>query len=155
MTPTNKAKSNVRPLVVLAVLSLVICGLLFPLAVTGLGQVLFPYQANGELVQVNGCVVGSNLIAQNTTLPIFFQPRNDSASGVDPDITISDAYSQAARISNSTSIPLTNITALVDHNEEGTFWIFGTPYANALRLNLLLIQTFPARYQGFPLTGCH
>jgi potassium-transporting ATPase KdpC subunit len=146
---------HLRPLIILAVLSMVVCGLLFPVVITGIGQVLFPYQANGELVQVNGCTVGSNLIAQNTTLPIFFQPRNDSASGVDPDITIADAYAQAARISNATSIPQGNITALVNQNEEGTFWIFGTPYVNALKLNLLLIQTFPNKYEGFPLSGCH
>ena len=85
----NKEKLNFKPIVGLAVISLLICGLFFPLLVTGIGQVLFPYQANGEIVQLNGKDVGSNLIAQNFTLPIFFHPRNDSASGVDPDITAS------------------------------------------------------------------
>ena len=81
---------NLRPIIGLALVSLLICGLLFPLLITGIGQVFFPYQANGEIVQLNGQAVGSNLIAQNFTSPIFFQTRNESqsASGVDPDITL-------------------------------------------------------------------
>ena len=84
----KKEKWSFRPIVTLAVVSLIICGMLFPLFITVLGQVFFPYQANGEIVQFNGRTVGSNLISQNFSLPIFFHARNDSASGVDPDITI-------------------------------------------------------------------
>ena len=61
----NKEKWNFKPIVGLAVVSLLICGLFFPLLVTGIAQVFFPYQANGEIVQLNGKAVGSNLIAQN------------------------------------------------------------------------------------------
>ena len=64
-------------------------------------------------------------------------------------------YSQIPRISERTRIPQSNITALVNQNEEGTFWIFGNAYANVLKVNLLLVRTFPLRYEGFPLTGCH
>ena len=155
LTSVEQGRWNLRPVIALALLSLVTCGLLFPLVVTGLGQVLFPYQANGELVKLNGCTVGSNLISQNTTRPEFFHPRNDSASGVDPDITVQDAYSQIPRISGQTRIPQSNITVLVNQNEEGTFWIFGNAYVNVLKVNLLLVRTFPLRYEGFPLTGCH
>src|SRR5664280_2674176 len=88
----NKEKISFKPIIGLALVSLLICGLIFPLVVTGIAQVFFPYQANGEIVQLNGKSVGSNLIAQNFSLPIFFHPRNDSASGVDPDITLKDAY---------------------------------------------------------------
>jgi len=137
------------PAVRLAVISLVLCGLVFPLVVTGIAQVFFPSQANGSLVQFHGKYVGSNLIAQNFSLPIFFHPRNDSASGVDPDITIQDANSQIPRITSATGISVDVLQQIVNQNEEGTFWIFGTPYVNVLRINLVLIQTNSSAYQAF------
>ena len=145
----NKEKWNFKPIVGLAVVSLLICGLFFPLLVTGIAQVFFPYQANGEIVQLNGKAVGSNLIAQNFTLPIFFHPRNDSASGVDPDITLQDAYSQIPRISNATGISSAALTNIVNQNQEGTLWIFGSPYVNVLRVNLELIKEYPSAYSEF------
>jgi K+-transporting ATPase ATPase C chain len=145
----NKEKWNFKPIAGLAVVSLLICGLFFPLLVTGIAQVFFPYQANGEIVQLNGKAVGSNLIAQNFTLPIFFHTRNDSASGVDPDITLQDAYSQIPRISNATGISSAALTNIVNQNQEGTLWIFGSPYVNVLRVNLELIKEFPSAYSEF------
>ena len=133
----------------LAVISLVLCGLLFPLVTTGIAQVFFPSQANGSLVQFHGRNVGSNLIAQNFSLPIFFHSRNDSASGVDPDITVQDAYSQISGIHETTGIPVSALRQIVNQNEEGVFWIFGNPYVNVLRLNLALIQTGNVAYNGF------
>jgi potassium-transporting ATPase KdpC subunit len=132
---------NGSPAIRLAVISLVLCGLVFPLVITGIAQVFLPSQANGSLVRLHGKKVGSSLIAQNFSLPIFFHPRNDSASGVDPDITVQEAYSQTPRISSATSISVDMLQQVVNQNEEGTFWIFGTPYVNVLRLNLVLIQT--------------
>ena len=154
MTTKQKQKwslKNLRPIIGLTLVSLVICGLFFPLLITGIGQVFFPYQANGEIVQLNGQAVGSNLIAQNFTLPIFFQTRNESqsASGVDPDITLQQAYSQIPRISNATGIPVDSLTNIVNQNQEGTLWIFGSPYVNVLRINLVLIKEYPAIYSGF------
>jgi len=133
----------------LAVISLVLCGLVFPLVVTGIAQVFFPSQANGSLVRFNGKNVGSSLIAQNFSLPIFFHPRNDSASGVDPDITVQDAYSQIPRINSATSISVDMLQQIVNQNEEGTFWIFGSPYVNVLSINLVLIQTNSSAYRAF------
>lgn len=64
-----------RPaLVLFAVLSL-ITGLLYPLAVTGVAQAVFPAQANGSLVQVNGKAVGSDLIGQQFSNPGYFWGR--------------------------------------------------------------------------------
>ncbi|MCL4435819.1 MAG: potassium-transporting ATPase subunit C [Thaumarchaeota archaeon] len=137
-----------RPVIGLAGASLLICGLFFPLLVTGLAQVLMPFQANGELVQLNGRYVGSNLIAQNFTSPFFFHPRNDSASGVDPHITLSDAYSQMSRIQRATGISYDDLKMIVNQNVEGTFWVFGSPYVNVLQLNLLLIKTYPSTYNN-------
>jgi K+-transporting ATPase ATPase C chain len=149
MTTEQKEKWNFKPIVGLAVISLLICGLFFPLLITGLGQVFFPYQSNGEIVRLNGHAVGSNLIAQDFTLPIFFHPRNDSASGVDPDITLQDAYSQIPRIRNATGIPADSLTRIVNQNQEGTIWIFGSPYVNVLQINLALIKEYPSVYSEF------
>lgn len=149
MQTSKKQKWHFRTAITLTLLSLLICGIVFPLLVTGLAQIFFPNQANGEIVQLNGQSVGSNLIAQNFTLPIFFHPRNDSASGVDPDITIQDAYSQISRIQNATGIPIEALTQIVNQNTEGTYWIFGSPYVNVLRLNLALVKAYPSVYSGF------
>jgi potassium-transporting ATPase KdpC subunit len=149
----QKEKYNFKPIIGLALVSLLICGLFYPFLITGIGQVFFPNQANGDLVQLNGQSVGSNLIAQSFTLPIFFHTRNEtadpSASGVDPDILIQDAYSQIPGISNATGLSVDSLTAIVNQNQEGTFWVFGTPYVNVLRVNLLLIKDYPSIYGNF------
>jgi len=151
MTTEQKEKWDLKPIVGLALVSLLICGLFFPLLITGIGQVFCPYQSNGEIVQLNGQAIGSNLIAQNFTLPIFFQERNESqsASGVDPDITLQQAYLQIPRISNETGIAANSLTNIVNQNEEGTLWIFGSPYVNVLRINLALIRAYPSIYHSF------
>ena len=143
-------KPNYRPVVGLALVSLILCGLFFPLLVTGIAQVIFPYQANGEIVRLNGRDVGSSLIAQGFNSPKLFHARdaNQSASGVDPDITLADALLQVPRISSASGIPSANLTSIVNGNVEGTLWIFGSPYVNVLKLNLILINENPTVYQN-------
>lgn len=64
-----------RPAIVLTIALLLIVGILYPLAVTGAAQALFPSQANGSLVYVNGKPIGSSLIGQYWTQPQYFHGR--------------------------------------------------------------------------------
>ncbi len=59
-------------------LALVVCGI-YPVAVWALGQLLFPHQANGSLIEVDGHAVGSSLIGQPFSGPTYFHPRPSSA----------------------------------------------------------------------------
>ena len=138
-----------KPMLRVAVISLLLCGLLFPIIVTGFAQVLMPYQANGELVQYRGRYVGSIWVAETFNSSMFFHPWNASASGVDPDITLQDAYSQIPRIHNATGIPSDSIKQIVDSNVEWTLFVTGDPFVNVLRLNLILIQDYPSVYSAY------
>jgi len=131
---------------------MLLCGLVFPLVITGFAQILLHDQANGSLAHLNGSngrTVGSYVVAQNFSQPFFFHSRNVtlSASGVDPDITLADALSQIPRISAATNIPQNNLSNLVSQNVERTSFVFGDEYVNVLRVNLALIQAYQSIYQ--------
>ena len=75
---------QIRPaLVIVGVLTL-LTGLVYPLAVTGFAAILFPRQAEGSLVEVNGKVVGSHLIAQDFSSDRYFHPRPSATTAPDP-----------------------------------------------------------------------
>jgi K+-transporting ATPase ATPase C chain len=81
-------RTHLRPAIVLTLLLCLVTGLLYPGVVTGLAQLLFPWQAHGSLVRANGRVVGSALIGQPFTRPEYFHPR-PSAAGRGYDATAS------------------------------------------------------------------
>lgn len=70
----KKGNTLMKALGISAIL-IVLCGLVFPLLMTGIGQLIFPYQANGSMVWVDGKVIGSELIGQDFTDPRFFHGR--------------------------------------------------------------------------------
>jgi potassium-transporting ATPase KdpC subunit len=63
----------------MTIVTAVLFGLIYPLAMTGVAQVIFPGAANGSLVKVNGRVVGSSIIGQQFTSARYFQPRPSAA----------------------------------------------------------------------------
>jgi K+-transporting ATPase ATPase C chain len=69
------------PAVRMAVLLLILCGVLYPLAVVGVGQAVFPHQANGSLIVRHGQIIGSRLIGQNVVGPEWFWGRPSGTAG--------------------------------------------------------------------------
>ncbi len=136
-------------------------GILYPLTVTILGQTFFPGNSNGQLIVKEGRVIGSKLIGQNFTKPIYFHSRPSvcnynplqsgasnlsirnpnirfaSGSGLDPHITIEDANKQITRIARARKLEEIKIKELINkHSIKGLF--FNNSIINALEVNLEL-----------------
>jgi len=78
-------KKNFLIAVWFTLVTTVMFGVLYPMAITGLAQVLFPGRANGQLIERNGKIVGSRIIGQASTQPGYFHSRPSSAgTGYDP-----------------------------------------------------------------------
>jgi potassium-transporting ATPase KdpC subunit len=82
-------KKNLIISVLMTIATTILLGIIYPLVVTGVAQVLFPRKANGELIEVNGKLIGSHLIGQGFSGQSYFHSRLSSA-GTGYDATASN-----------------------------------------------------------------
>jgi K+-transporting ATPase ATPase C chain len=182
-----------------AAISLVLCGIVYPLAVLAVSQVAFCGSADGSLVRRDGTLVGSALLGQATGEPRYFHPRPSAAgdgydamasagsnlgpsnpdlaaavakraaayraenglaattpvpvdavtasgSGLDPEISPTNARLQTARVAAARRLPLSLVRRLVDEHTTGRFLgVLGEPGVNVLQLDLALDRASAAR----------
>ncbi len=72
-------KKNLITAILMTIATTILFGMVYPLVVTGLSQVIFPKQANGQLIQQDGKTVGSRIIGQGFSGPGYFHPRPSAA----------------------------------------------------------------------------
>jgi potassium-transporting ATPase KdpC subunit len=146
---------HIRPLLAVLGLMAVLLMAAYPLVLAGIDSAASPNSAAGSPMNCDGNDAGSSLIGQNVTSPMLFHIRNASASasGVDPDITPSDAYGQVPSVANATGIPSSSLDYLIAqniaHNEAENAGFLAPDYVDVNALNLELIQLYPAVYAGF------
>ena len=146
-----------KPLMLTLVLML-ICGLAYPVLMTGLGQAFFPDQASGSLVSVNGQAVGSRLVGQNFTDPRFMKKDMEAfleanpdikkediptdlltapGSGLEPYISPAAAAVQIPALAKATNLSENHLKDIVKKHTRGKFLgVFGGETVNVLLVNL-------------------
>ena len=78
-------KKNLTTAILMTVATTILFGIIYPLVVTGLAQLIFPEKANGQLIHREGKTIGSSIIAQGFSSPGYFHPRPSFAgNGYDP-----------------------------------------------------------------------
>jgi len=134
----------------LAVLT-VLTGIVYPLVVTGIAQVVFPRTANGSLIVDADKAVGSDLIGQpfddpkyfwsrpSATSPMPYNGASSSGSNQGPHISVAAADYQVARVAKARNMSIDDVRSIVAANTSGrTFGILGEPRVNVLTLNRAL-----------------
>lgn len=184
----NDVKKGLR----LALIFIIMLGVIYPLAMNGICNLIFPDKAKGSLVYIKNELAGSSLIGQNFTGDKWFQGRPSaagydasksggtnlavsnpefkknldkniqdflsrnpgvkeediptdiitaSASGLDPEISVTSAKLQAERIAKANGSSVDEINKIIDNNKEGKLLgVFGQERVNVLRLNLELLN---------------
>lgn len=90
--------SQLRPALVMIALMTILTGLIYPLAMTGIAQMLFPHQANGSLLAPKGTVIGSELIGQNFTSAKYFHGRlSATATPYDAGSSVASNYGPTSK----------------------------------------------------------
>jgi potassium-transporting ATPase KdpC subunit len=109
---------EIRPAIVVLVVLTLITGLVYPLAMTGLAEVIFPSQAQGSIIERDGKVVGSALIGQEFTSEQYFHGRPSATTAPDPkDSTKTVPAPYNAANSSGSNLGPTN-KALIDRVKE-------------------------------------
>ena len=100
---------NVITAALMTVVTTVLLGIIYPLAITGIAQVVFPDKANGQLIEQNGKIVGSRIIGQGFSAPGYFRSR-PSAAGTGYDA----ANSAGTQLGPTNKKLVDNVTANVE-----------------------------------------
>lgn len=168
--------STLRPALVLFALLSILCGVIYPFAVTGIGQLAFPFEAAGSLVQRHGSLIGSSLIGQSFTAPKYFWGRpsattpmanhgaGSGGSNLGPsnpaqiDAVKSRIHAlQAADPGNATPVPVDLVTASasgLDPDISPQAALYQAPrIARVRKLTLTQVQLIIAQHQKAQLFG--
>ncbi|MDB5395197.1 MAG: potassium-transporting ATPase subunit [Rhodospirillales bacterium] len=112
-----------RMAVLMLAVMTVITGLAYPLAITGVAQLIFPHEATGSLIKKGDAVIGSSLIGQYFSKPEYFHPRPSAANapsleaGAPPAIGYDPLDSGATNLAPSSKKLIENVTAAVKSNQ--------------------------------------
>jgi len=128
---------EIRPAIVMILAMTVLTGLVYPLAMTGIAQFVFPHQANGSLIEKDGKVIGSALLGQNFDKPEYFHGRPSATTDTDP--KDSSKTVPVPRVAKARGLDEAKLRQLVQANTEiRTFGVLGEPRVNVLQLNIAL-----------------